>query len=75
MINPPLPLRFSISHADDVIIGAVTVNDDIGCDVEMIHRSCVFFPLLKIIFLQRNFQSCSKRLKMSSAVVSLIIGH
>jgi len=34
IVNPPLPLRFNISHTKDLIICAVTLIDDIGCDVE-----------------------------------------
>jgi 4'-phosphopantetheinyl transferase len=39
IVDPPLPLRFNISHTKDLIICAVTLNDDIGCDVENIGRS------------------------------------
>ncbi len=39
IVNPPLPLRFNISHTKNLIICAVTLNDDIGCDVENIGRS------------------------------------
>jgi len=39
IINPPLPLRFNISHTKDLIICAVTLADDIGCDVENTTRT------------------------------------
>ena len=39
IINPPLPLRFNISHTKDLIICAVTLTNDIGCDVENTTRS------------------------------------
>lgn len=39
IINPPIPLRFNISHTDKLIICAVMLNDDIGCDVENINRN------------------------------------
>jgi 4'-phosphopantetheinyl transferase len=39
VINCPLPLRFNISHTSKLIICAVTLEDDIGCDVENISRS------------------------------------
>lgn len=39
IIDPPLPLRFNISHTDKLIICAVMLNDDIGCDVENINRN------------------------------------
>ncbi|PKI16013.1 4'-phosphopantetheinyl transferase family protein [Colwellia sp. 12G3] len=39
VINCPLPLRFNISHTKNLIICAVTLEDDIGCDVENTGRS------------------------------------
>ena len=39
VINAPLPLRFNISHTKNLIICAVTLTDDIGCDVENTGRS------------------------------------
>lgn len=38
IVNPPLPLRFNISHTTELIACAVTLHDDIGCDVEYIGR-------------------------------------
>lgn len=39
LVNPPLPLRFNLSHTKDLIICAVTLTDDIGCDVENTTRT------------------------------------
>ena len=39
IINCPLPLRFNISHTKNLIICAVTLEDDIGCDVENTGRN------------------------------------
>ncbi|PCI54304.1 MAG: 4'-phosphopantetheinyl transferase [Gammaproteobacteria bacterium] len=39
IVNPPLPLRFNISHTKGLIICVVTLEDDIGCDVENTTRS------------------------------------
>ena len=39
VINCPLPLRFNISHTKNLIICTVTLEDDIGCDVENTGRS------------------------------------
>ena len=39
IINCPLPLRFNISHTKNLIIWAVTLEDDIVCDVENTGRS------------------------------------
>lgn len=38
IIDPPLPLRFNLSHTQGLIACAVTLDDDIGCDVEYIGR-------------------------------------
>lgn len=40
IINPPLPLRFNLSHAQGLIICAVTLTHDIGVDVEYTARRC-----------------------------------
>lgn len=39
IVNCPIPLRFNISHTKNLIICAVTLEDDIGCDVENIGRN------------------------------------
>lgn len=39
LVNPPLPLRFNLSHTKGLIICAITLEDDIGCDVENTTRS------------------------------------
>ena len=39
IMNAPQPLRFNISHTDKLIICAVMLNDDIGCDVENTKRN------------------------------------
>lgn len=39
IVNSPLPLRFNLSHTKGLIICAVTLENDIGCDVEDITRS------------------------------------
>jgi len=38
IIEPSLPLRFNISHTKELIVCAVTLVNDIGCDVEYIER-------------------------------------
>ena len=38
IIAPPLPIRFNISHTKELIICAITLVNDIGCDVENIMR-------------------------------------
>ncbi|MBU2871243.1 4'-phosphopantetheinyl transferase superfamily protein [Colwellia sp. E2M01] len=39
VVNCPIPLRFNISHTKSLIICAVTLEDDIGCDVENTGRN------------------------------------
>lgn len=39
LVNFPLPLRFNLSHTKNMIVCAVTLEDDIGCDVENTGRS------------------------------------
>lgn len=39
IINAPIPLRFNLSHTKNLIICAVTLIDDIGCDVEDMSRT------------------------------------
>jgi 4'-phosphopantetheinyl transferase len=36
--NPPLPLRFNISHTQGLIVCAVALNVDLGVDVEYVKR-------------------------------------
>jgi len=39
IVDAPIPLRFNLSHTKNLIICAVMLNDDIGCDVENTTRS------------------------------------
>jgi len=50
IVNPPLPLRFNISHTNNMIICAVMLNDDIGCDVENIKRTSDVLSIAKYSF-------------------------
>lgn len=50
IVNPPLPLRFNISHTDNLIICAVMLNDDIGCDVENTKRTSDVLSIAKHAF-------------------------
>lgn len=36
--NSPLPLRFNLSHNDELIICALCLDNDIGCDIENLGR-------------------------------------
>jgi len=50
IVDPPLPLRFNISHTDNLIICAVMLNDDIGCDVENTQRTSDVLSIAKYSF-------------------------
>lgn len=50
IVNPPLPLRFNISHTNNLIICAVMLNDDIGCDVENTQRTSDVLSIAKYSF-------------------------
>jgi 4'-phosphopantetheinyl transferase len=39
IFDPPIPLRFNLSHTKNLIICAVTLHNEIGCDVESVGRS------------------------------------
>lgn len=39
ILNPPLPLRFNISHTENLIVCAVMLEHDIGIDVEYLPRN------------------------------------
>lgn len=39
IVNPPLPLRFNISHTTELIVCAVALEYDLGADVEYIGRN------------------------------------
>ena len=55
IVNPVLPLKFNISHTDDLIICAVMLSDEIGCDVEMVNRNCSFLSIAEDYFSQQEF--------------------
>jgi len=50
IVEPPIPLRFNISHTDNLIICAVMLNDDIGCDVENTKRKSDVLSIAKYSF-------------------------
>lgn len=39
IVNPPLPLRFNLSHTENLIVCAVGLEHDLGIDVEYIPRN------------------------------------
>ena len=45
IVNPPIPLRFNISHTKGLIACAVTLSVDVGIDVEYIHRKTSYLKV------------------------------
>ena len=54
VVNAPLPLRFNISHTKNLIACAVTLTDDIGCDVENTGRSNDVLAIAQRYFSQQE---------------------
>ena len=50
IVDPPIPLRFNISHINNLIICAIMLNDDIGCDVENTQRRSDVLSIAKYSF-------------------------
>lgn len=48
--NAPLPLRFNLSHNDELIICAVCLDKDIGCDIENLSRKISVNAIAKRFF-------------------------
>jgi 4'-phosphopantetheinyl transferase len=56
LLNPPIPLRFNLSHTRGLIICAVTLKDDIGCDVEAVGRSSDILSIADHYFSAREVE-------------------
>lgn len=50
LIDPPLPLRFNLSHNDEMIICAICLEKDIGCDIENLSRKISVNAIAKRFF-------------------------
>lgn len=48
--NPPLALRFNLSHNDHIIICAICLDKDIGCDIEDLTRKVSINAIAKRFF-------------------------
>lgn len=48
--NAPIPLRFNLSHNDELIICALCLNKDIGCDIENLSRKINVEAIAKRFF-------------------------
>ena len=54
--NATLPLRFNLSHNDELIICAVCLNKDIGCDIENLSRNINVNAIAKRFFSASEYQ-------------------
>ena len=57
LCNSSLPIRFNISHNNDLIICAVCLNHAIGCDVESLSRKISVNSISKRYFSANEYQS------------------
>ncbi len=57
LCNGTLPIRFNLSHNNDLIICAVCLDHDIGCDVESLARKINIESIAKRYFSSDEYQS------------------
>ena len=57
LINSPLPLRFNLSHNNNLVICAVCLKHDIGCDIESLSRKISVEAISKRYFAPSEYQS------------------
>ena len=55
--NSPIPLRFNLSHNNALIICAVCLTYDIGCDIESLQRKITIESIAKRYFSTPEYQS------------------
>lgn len=58
--NAPFALRFNLSHNDKLIVCAVCLQHDIGCDVESLSRKISTDAISKRYFSASEYQSLNK---------------
>lgn len=54
--NPVIPLRFNLSHNNEMIICALTLTKDIGCDIENLARKINIEAIAKRFFSASEYQ-------------------
>lgn len=54
--NSSIPIKFNLSHTKDMIICAITLNNNIGCDVENIHRKIDVKSIAKRYFGENEYK-------------------
>jgi len=57
LLNNPLNFRFNLSHNNNLIIMAVTVIDDIGCDIEDPKRKINIEAISRRYFAKQEYQA------------------
>lgn len=50
------PLKFNISHSNNMIIYIFTLDSQVGIDIEYINKNCEFINIAKKIFTNNEFQ-------------------
>jgi len=55
--SPPIPLSFNISHNDDLIICAVSLDKKIGCDIESLSRKISIKAIAQRYFSATEFNA------------------
>jgi len=59
LLDNPNNIRFNLSHNNHLIVMAVTINDDIGCDIESPERRISILPISKRYFAKQEHQALS----------------
>lgn len=59
VINTTLPLRFNLSHNNEMIICAICLNKDIGCDIENLSRRISIDAIAKRFFSAQEYSLIS----------------
>lgn len=59
ILNPPIPLRFNISHTRDMIVCAVGLDADLGVDVEFIERNNSLLKIAEYKFAASEYDELS----------------
>lgn len=57
LYNPPFALRFNLSHNDNLLVCAVCLNHEIGCDVESLSRKISVDAIAKRYFSPSEYQN------------------
>ncbi|MCW8996289.1 MAG: 4-phosphopantetheinyl transferase, partial [Psychromonas sp.] len=57
LTNSGQPLRFNLSHNNNLIVCAICLNNDIGCDVEDLFRKISINNIAKRYFSTNEYQS------------------